>query len=89
MLDEFTSSLDTETEDRIALSLKQIFKDCTTLLISHRLSTVLRADRIAVLQEGAIVEIGMPEELIARKGAFVRLFEGSTALSLSGKQRPE
>jgi ABC-type multidrug transport system fused ATPase/permease subunit len=74
LLDEFTSSLDMETEDIIALALKQIFKGCTTLLVSHRLSTVLRANRIAVLQEGAILELGTPKELVTQQAAFARLF---------------
>lgn len=75
LLDEFTASLDTETEDSVSLALKHIVKDCTTLLVSHRLSTVLKADRVAVLHEGSIVETGTPQELIAANGIFSHLFQ--------------
>jgi subfamily B ATP-binding cassette protein MsbA len=75
ILDEATSSLDTESERYVEAALEQLLRGRTTLLIAHRLSTVRRADRVVVLDAGAIVETGRHDELLAREGGrFARLY---------------
>jgi subfamily B ATP-binding cassette protein MsbA len=75
ILDEATSSLDTESERHIQAALAQLVRDRTTLVIAHRLSTVEQADRIIVLDAGAIVEQGTHAELIARGGLYAQLHQ--------------
>jgi len=73
ILDEATSALDTESERVVQLALANLMKNRTTLVIAHRLSTIQNADRIVVLDRGAIVETGSHEELLRRGGAYHRL----------------
>ena len=73
ILDDALSSVDTVTEARILERLGTVMKGRTTLLISHRVSTMRFADRIVVLKQGEIVEIGTSEELLARRGYFASL----------------
>ncbi len=73
ILDEATSSLDSESERVVQLALANVMKGRTTLVIAHRLSTVQNANRIVVLQHGQIVEIGSHEELLKRGGVYQRL----------------
>ncbi len=73
ILDEATSALDAASERQVQAALEQIMRDRTTLIIAHRLSTVKRADRIAVLVAGRVAELGSYEELMARDGTFRRL----------------
>lgn len=74
VLDEATSALDTESERRIQDALETLKRDRTTLVIAHRLSTVERADRIIVMNEGAIVESGTHAELLAHEGIYAGLY---------------
>ena len=74
ILDDALASVDTHTEDRILNHLREIMKDRTTIFISHRVSTVRNADRIAVLHDGQIVEYGTHDELIAHDGYYTDLY---------------
>ncbi|MGA3316875.1 MAG: ABC transporter ATP-binding protein [Candidatus Korobacteraceae bacterium] len=74
VLDDALASVDTQTEDRILNHLREIMQGRTTIFISHRVSTVRNADRIAVLHDGEIVEYGTHEELIERNGYYTELY---------------
>ena len=74
ILDEATSSLDTESESLIQKSLSELVKDRTTIVIAHRLSTIKQADQILVIESGSIVERGTHDELIVTKGRYFDLF---------------
>ena len=73
LLDEATSALDAESERVVQAALEAAMKDRTTVVIAHRLATVLKADRIVVLDGGRIVDIGRHDELVARGGLYARL----------------
>jgi subfamily B ATP-binding cassette protein MsbA len=75
ILDEATSSLDTESEGMIQDALRFLCRGRTTFVIAHRLSTVRSADQILVLNQGAIVERGTHQELVAERGHYFRLYE--------------
>ena len=75
ILDEATAAMDTETERNIQASLTKLKKGRTTLAIAHRLSTLRDAERLAVIEDGTIVEDGSFDELIRRKGAFYKLYK--------------
>jgi len=74
ILDDALSSVDTQTEDKILNHLRDVMQGRTTIFISHRVSTVRNADRIAVLHSGRIVELGTHDELLARNGYYSDLY---------------
>jgi ATP-binding cassette, subfamily B, multidrug efflux pump len=74
VLDDALSSVDTQTEDKILNHLREVMEGRTTIFISHRVSTVRNADRIAVLHSGRIVEIGSHDELLALNGYYTELY---------------
>ena len=75
ILDEATSALDSESELLVKEALEKLMAGRTSFVIAHRLSTVLKADRIVVLDDGKIVEAGSHEELLAKGGAYRKLYE--------------
>jgi ATP-binding cassette subfamily B protein/subfamily B ATP-binding cassette protein MsbA len=75
ILDEATSNLDTHSEQLIQASLAELFKNRTTFVIAHRLSTVTGADIIVAMEKGTIREVGSHEELIARRGFYFDMVE--------------
>ena len=87
LLDEATSALDAESERMVQAALESAMSGRTTLVIAHRLATVLRADRIVVLDQGRIVDIGRHEELVARGGLYARLAAMQFGLA-SGETTP-
>jgi len=75
LLDEATSSLDAENERLLQAALEHLMRDRTTIIIAHRLATVLKADRIVVINQGRIVDVGTHEELVHREPLYARLAE--------------
>jgi len=78
ILDEATSSIDTETEREIQLALDNLIRGRTTIAIAHRLSTLSRANRLVVMERGQIVEVGPHQELLDRNGLYARLYRAQS-----------
>ncbi len=85
LLDEALSHVDTENEAVIQEALERLMQGRTTLIIAHRLSSVINADRIIVLEEGSIVETGTHQALVRRNGTYARLMADQAALSGAGE----
>ena len=75
LLDEATSSLDTKTERSIQNGLQTICAGRTTLIVAHRLSTVIHADRILVLSDGQIIEKGTHQDLLSKNGFYASMWQ--------------
>ena len=75
ILDEATSALDTESERMVQAALEVLMQGRTTVVIAHRLSTIENADRIVVMQQGRVAEVGRHDELLARGGLYARLYQ--------------
>jgi len=88
ILDEATSSLDTESEKQVQTALRNLMAGRTTFVIAHRLSTVQHADCIVVLRDGRIVEQGKHEELLARGGEYARLYRTQAEGGFDGPAGP-
>ncbi len=84
ILDEATSALDTVSERLVQQALDELSRDRTTLVIAHRLSTVQKADQIAVLDKGRVVEVGTHESLLQEQGLYARLY----AMQFSDHEQP-
>jgi ATP-binding cassette, subfamily B, bacterial len=80
ILDEATSSVDTETEREIQAALENLIRGRTTIAIAHRLSTLRRADRLVVVENGLIAEIGRHDELLGARGSYARLHQAQMDL---------
>jgi ATP-binding cassette, subfamily B, bacterial len=79
VLDEATSNLDLKSETKVEAGLDAVLEGRTAIIVAHRLSTAMRADRIAVVDDGAILELGTHDELVARGGRYAEMFEAWTA----------
>jgi ATP-binding cassette, subfamily B, multidrug efflux pump len=85
ILDEATSSVDTRTEVHIQQAMSALMEGRTSFVIAHRLSTIRDADRILVMNHGAVIEQGSHEELLAQRGFYAELYESQ----FTGKKQPE
>jgi ATP-binding cassette subfamily B protein len=85
VFDDSMSNLDMETDARIREALREHTKKATVILISHRISTLMQADRILVLENGRIAEIGTHEELLKKGGIYRRVFDIQSGLSEGGE----
>ena len=74
VLDEATSSLDSETEMQIQMALTKLMEGRTTIIIAHRLSTIMKADKIVVMHKGEIMQVGTHRDLIRKKGEYKKLW---------------
>ncbi|MCB0083929.1 MAG: ATP-binding cassette domain-containing protein, partial [Caldilineaceae bacterium] len=74
IIDDSTSAIDSATEDRIQRAINKVMEGRTTLLITHRLSQIRRADKILVLHQGEIIDQGSHEALMVRCGLYQRIF---------------
>ncbi len=89
VLDEATSSIDTENEKVILQAIETVLKERTSLVVAHRLSTVVKADKIIVLQNGQIIEMGTHQELLNKKGYYFELYRNQFMQELENKMMSE
>ncbi len=89
VLDEATSALDSEVEAEIQAALEQVMRGKTVIAIAHRLSTIAQMDRIIVLDQGRIVEMGSHEDLLARKGLYARFWDRQSGGFLGAQDAAE
>lgn len=89
LLDEATSALDTQTERNIQAALNKVCANRTTIIIAHRLSTVIHADEILVLTNGEITERGKHEELISYTGTYHDMWEAQLRNDVESGETPE
>ena len=85
LLDEATSALDSEVEVAIQESLYELMADKTVIAIAHRLSTIAAMDRLVVMDQGQIVEVGSHQELLAKNGLYARLWNRQSGGFLGGE----
>ena len=85
VLDEATSSVDTETEHLIQDAIANILENRTSFIIAHRLSTIRSADRILVIRDGKIIEEGNHHQLLAKKGHYAKLYTSQYTCKWAGK----
>jgi ABC-type multidrug transport system fused ATPase/permease subunit len=89
IFDEATAAVDSETEHLIQDAIDRLIEGKTTLMIAHRLSTLRRANRIIVVDNGRIIENGTPDELMALKGKYYKLVQIQSMAQESEKMRKE
>lgn len=89
VLDEATSSIDTENEKVILQAIDTVLKERTSLVVAHRLSTIVKADKIIVLQNGKIIEMGTHKELLKQKGYYFELYRNQFMQELENKMVSE
>ena len=82
ILDEATSAVDNETEAALQRSISKISRDRTAIIIAHRLSTIRNANRIVVLENGVIIEVGTHEDLVSKRGTYARMWAVQTGSNL-------
>ncbi|MBE3598932.1 MAG: ABC transporter ATP-binding protein [Limnochordaceae bacterium] len=85
VLDEATASVDSETEQRIQAAIRSLQGACTVIIVAHRLSTVVHADRIVVLHRGEVREVGRHDELLARQGLYAKMWQLQTLERQAGR----
>jgi ABC-type multidrug transport system fused ATPase/permease subunit len=85
VLDEATSSLDPGTERAVERALTRLTEGRTVVVVAHRLSTAARADRIAVVDDGHVAELGTHDELIAREGRYASLYAAWDSRAAMGR----
>jgi ATP-binding cassette subfamily B protein len=82
ILDDSTSSVDTETEAEIRVALNRLMENRTTFIIAHRIQSVMNADLILVMDKGAVVQMGRHEELVAQDGMYRRIYDIQTRIDI-------
>ncbi len=81
VFDDSLSAVDAETDAKIRSALNRHLKDSTVILIAHRVTTLMNADKIMVMDKGKIVEMGTPDELMAKGGVYKRIYDMQLTMS--------